>query len=898
MTISVSNVPTLVCSAANSQQPTGLSLFQMADRLQVRMSAVPGLKPFLAMCAGVSESGEEEEDEEEPEDSPASPPVIPNGKQLDPVTRLWQLFRLGSSLCALFNAMLPENPLNVVITNDVKTCKRSVYDFVQACKSELSYTDDQLFTISNVFSDNTSDLLKVIHTVKLLLDTLEERKLIFPPDEIIPEPADPKDKRAKTVEELLITERKYVQDLELLLTYQTRLQTTGILSADTIHYLFPNINILIDFQRRFLIGIEYHAQLPPSEQRLGSVFANFQDGFEVYEGFALNQKKACEIATQEAAKLMALSDILEPKYQLPAFLIKPIQRICKYPLLLKQLVKYTPTDATNYQEQVDALNIMYQVTSKVNEQQRRVENINIVRELSERLTDWKGHDVDDFGNLVHDGVFPVIKDGAERDYHLYLFENIILCCKEVPPSKKPMSLSSKKAKTKRPTSLSLKGRIYIACVTDVTRYDSAGYFLHIAWGRGDATDTGFFDIRFRNTEQLEQWHSTILSMMERYNEDSIEVAEAAAAMAKAKSNMSATTTNTNTSAGLDEASDDEYTSQTSVLPMINSTAMQYQQQQQQLHGQCQYQFTNHFDDDDSSLSSDLHSRLNIRQGSIASLSTLHSSSPYHMPRSRSASVPVIQNPVHISKPQHHSMHQQNNHHLNNGNSNGIHNNHHLNHLQHANSQASSATNSMSDLSESGFPSLPCDRVMTQPNKLPGESALSATLGALNGITENAVVTVSSSSSSSFASSSDSGTVVNGLGGNGTLASALAYTLQDAIHKKPEPKMKVKLHFLEDTFLLIVPFAVTYLELLERVERKIRLCGKQTPSPLRIKYKDEDDDFVTMSSDEDVMMAIEPKLSELGPEYILEVQALVKQGNGVLTAPLLGNKLDLLTVWAA
>ena len=69
-------------------------------------------------------------------------------------------------------------------------------------------------------------------------------------------------------------------------------------------------------------------------------------------------------------------------------------------------------------------------------------------------------------------------------------------------------------------------------------------------------------------------------------------------------------------------------------------------------------------------------------------------------------------------------------------------------------------------------------------------------------------------------------------------------------------MKVRLHYLEDTFLLIVPVNVSYAMLLERVERKIRLCGKQTPVPLRIKYKDEDDDFVTMHSDEDIQMALE------------------------------------------
>lgn len=876
MNISVSGSAPIGATINNSSDSP--SLFQLADRLHERLLSVPGLSPFLAMCAQQPDFAH----------NPVPSSVVPPGKRIDPVSHLWQFFRLGSSLCALFNALSPKTPLTVVVTNDVKTCKRSVYDFVQACKSELNYPDDELFTISNVFSDNTTDLLKVIHTVKLLLDTLEERHLISPIEEKVIEPAVATDKRAKTVEELLLTERKYVQDLELLLDYQTQLQESGLLSQDTIHYLFPNLNILIDFQRRFLIGIEYHAQLPPEEQRIGSVFLNFQDGFEVYEGFALNQKKACEIVSQESAKLMALKDVLEPKYALPAFLIKPIQRICKYPLLLRQLVKLTSPDASNYQDQKDALEAIMKVTSKVNEQQRRVENISIVRELSERLTDWKGHDVDDFGSLLHDGIFPVIKNGAERDYHLYLFENIILCCKEVAPSKKPMSLSSKKAKPKRPNPLILKGRIYIAYITNVSKYDTAGYYLHIAWGRDDASDTGFFDIRFRNTEQLDQWCSTITQMTEHYNIDpsSEPYQSSNIGMSHSKEQLSGFN-----GTSLDEPSDDEYSSPTSVVPMINSAAAQYQQQHYQHH-------QNHFSssEDDYTLSSDLQSRLNVRQDSVTSLSTLPSSSQYQNSRTRAASYPVLQNHVHLSKPQYHSMNQSHNLQYQQINSHTS-----------ISSSSTSATNSTSDLSDTVVTSGSPHRLLGQEpsrNNLNGESALTATLGALNGTNEKLTSISSSTSSivaseaSSASSSSDSGTIISGLPGNGTLASALTCALSNVINKKPEPKIKVKLHFLDDTFALIVPFAITYTELLERVERKIRLCGTQTPSPLRIKYKDEDDDFVTMRSDDDIMMAIEPKLLELGPEYILQVQNTMKQNGGKLVPPLLGNKMDLLTIWAA
>ena len=44
------------------------------------------------------------------------------------------------------------------------------------------------------------------------------------------------------------------------------------MSADTIHLLFANLNQLVDFQRRFLIGVEAIASRSPAEQRFGNLF--------------------------------------------------------------------------------------------------------------------------------------------------------------------------------------------------------------------------------------------------------------------------------------------------------------------------------------------------------------------------------------------------------------------------------------------------------------------------------------------------------------------------------------------------------------------------------------------------------------------------------------------------
>jgi len=72
-----------------------------------------------------------------------------------------------------------------------------------------------------------------------------------------------------------------------------------------------------------------------------------------------------------------------------------------------------------------------------------------------------------------------------------------------------------------------------------------------------------------------------------------------------------------------------------------------------------------------------------------------------------------------------------------------------------------------------------------------------------------------------------------------------------------PMVKVKVHFHEDIFVIQVPRATEYQELLERVGRKIRLCGpRREDGPLKVKYVDEDGDMVCLGSTEDVQMAFE------------------------------------------
>ena len=114
-------------------------------------------------------------------------------------------------------------------------------------------------------------------TVSRILDELQARNLLLKRSDREGDQdtatAKPMDNRARVVQELVDTERKYVQDLEALQDYMRALQTSEV-APDLIHNMFLNLNSLVDFQRRFLIRVETVYAQSPEQQRWGQVMVS------------------------------------------------------------------------------------------------------------------------------------------------------------------------------------------------------------------------------------------------------------------------------------------------------------------------------------------------------------------------------------------------------------------------------------------------------------------------------------------------------------------------------------------------------------------------------------------------------------------------------------------------
>ena len=145
----------------------------------------------------------------------------------------------------------------------------------------------------------------------------------------------------KIIDELVTTERDYVQHLETLQQFKNQIEQTGAIPGDVVHDIFLNLNALLDFQRRFLIRIEQQNSLEPALQNWGHLFVQYQEAFRVYEPFLTNQHRCQDVVSREWDKIRAAP--LSPSFQgmvesqsiLDSFLMKPFVRLTKYPMLLK-----------------------------------------------------------------------------------------------------------------------------------------------------------------------------------------------------------------------------------------------------------------------------------------------------------------------------------------------------------------------------------------------------------------------------------------------------------------------------------------------------------------------------------------------------------------------------------
>lgn len=169
--------------------------------------------------------------------------------------------------------------------------------------------------------------------------------------------------------ELLTTERTYVKDLETCIKvylkgYRDAADRLPVGIRDKESILFGNIDEIYRFHRNtFLKELEKYETMP---EDVGHCFVTWAKSFDVYVEYCKNKPESNQLIVQHSGSFFNdLQHKNQVTHPVSAYLIKPVQRITKYQLLLRDLLQSCDENGQN--EIKDGLEVMMSVPKKAND---------------------------------------------------------------------------------------------------------------------------------------------------------------------------------------------------------------------------------------------------------------------------------------------------------------------------------------------------------------------------------------------------------------------------------------------------------------------------------------------------------------------------------------------------
>ncbi|XP_068600096.1 proto-oncogene DBL [Brachionichthys hirsutus] len=238
------------------------------------------------------------------------------------------------------------------------------------------------------------------------------------------------------IKELIATERIYVDELlSVLLGYRAEMEDPSV--SDLLpsalrsqkDVLFGNMPEIYQFHSRiFLQDLQRCLETP---EGVGACFLQRKEKFQVYERYCQNKPRSELLwrACSDCPFFQERQKKLEHKLGLDSYLLKPVQRLTKYQLLLKELLKHC-TEQRYRCELREALGSMLELLKSVNDSMHQT-----------AITGYQG-DLSQLGRVVIQGGFSVWishKRAAVRmkelarfkpmQRHLFLYDHALLFCK-------------------------------------------------------------------------------------------------------------------------------------------------------------------------------------------------------------------------------------------------------------------------------------------------------------------------------------------------------------------------------------------------------------------------------------------------------------------------------------
>ncbi|XP_017053844.1 uncharacterized protein LOC108096611 [Drosophila ficusphila] len=230
----------------------------------------------------------------------------------------------------------------------------------------------------------------------------------------------------KTCLEIVDSERSFVEDLgQVIKGYLLDWKERACLRVDELQILFANIEEIYEFNSMLLQRLINTGRDPG---RIARCFIDLRDGFDVYTTYCTSYPEAISLltkllqATHTYSLLASTQKLLQHRLPLGSYLLKPVQRILKYHLLLDSLRKHC-----DLKEVAEAHVIMRQVAHNIDQVKRKQEQQSRVKELSGILDGWLGPELTVLGELRQEGI---LMEQHNKQRLVLLFATMLIITKQ------------------------------------------------------------------------------------------------------------------------------------------------------------------------------------------------------------------------------------------------------------------------------------------------------------------------------------------------------------------------------------------------------------------------------------------------------------------------------------
>ena len=202
---------------------------------------------------------------------------------------------------------------------------------------------------------------------------------------------------AKISDELFATEKQYVDDLETLICdYLTPIVQSNLVLHSKIQQLYSAAVNIQKVQRRFFTDLKAVYPEGSSLELTSNSLEGLADTlvpcmeslnqhvafFKIYGSYCALHNSALEIFREASSdpEFKALMESINPlndqSRNIQSFMIKPLQRILKYKLFIRQIADYYPSDLDGYTVIEETFENVDKLGSHINEMQRVYEDYN------------------------------------------------------------------------------------------------------------------------------------------------------------------------------------------------------------------------------------------------------------------------------------------------------------------------------------------------------------------------------------------------------------------------------------------------------------------------------------------------------------------------------------------